>query len=96
MTENALLERPKTRLQKSAKEVAENARDNYYKYIKELAEKDLSEVAPRSARNLLNGASRAKNNKGEMDDITRSFVKDYNKELLERENAGREAVKSHR
>lgn len=96
MTENALLEKPSTRLQKSAKEVAENARDNYYKYIKELAEKDLSDVAPRTARNLLRGATGANNNKGSMDEATKSFVGEYKQELVERENAGREAVKNQR
>lgn len=76
-------------LQKSTVSYATNqSSDKYQIYMNEIKESGIEKASPRAARELL------KAKKGPQSEETRSFVKEHQKELMERENAGRVASKS--
>lgn len=62
--------------------------DKYQIYMNEIKEKGIEKASPRAARELLNAK------KGPQSDGAKSFVKENQKELMARENAGRLATKS--
>jgi hypothetical protein len=62
-----------------------NINNRYKSYLDEIATNGIKESSPRSARELL------KARKGEQNNQIKSFVKEYRKELIKKENEGREA-----